>query len=283
MAFKFKCEHCGEELIVYYLKKGEEAKCTACAKQTIIPEFAEYLGLSKQVPVPCSGLPIKQDEDRRRERTREEIIHSPSVRVVKWVLDIVWYIGIIFVALTLIGEVVLGPDSNFYGVPTLELPVRVYYNEPQDLIPNWEGGNCDSYLDDIVLLGHNFSVYEMPGESLPLPVMFDMILSIVYVMAAVYFLRKIFRSIIGGKPFLKQNSKDLRKVGYLIATWGPAYGTFNFFQGAYYLKCLGLANANVSVELHLYPKIIIIGIVIIAIAHLFELAARIQHEQDLTI
>ena len=65
MAFKFKCKHCGEELIVYYLKKGEEAKCTACAKQTIVPESAEYLGLSKQVLVPRSGLPIKQDEDRR--------------------------------------------------------------------------------------------------------------------------------------------------------------------------------------------------------------------------
>lgn len=282
MAFKFNCEHCGEELIVYYLKKGEEAQCTACSKQAIVQETAEYIDMPRPKAIPRPSLLIEQDEERRRERTREEIIRTPSVRIVKWVLDTVWYGAFILIALTIFGEVVLGPDSCFYSNPTLELPIRVRFHEPPDLIP-WEGAAGESRGDGIVLLGHDFCVYKMPGGSWPPSVVVDTVLSAIFVMAAVYFLRRIFRTILDGRPFSKQNSLDFRKVGYIIAIWGPVYGTFNFLQGGYYNPWLGLANADVGVELHWYPKLIIVGLVIIAIGHLFELAARIQREQDLTI
>ena len=58
MAFKFNCEHCGEELTVYYLKKGEEAQCTACARQTLVPETAEFF---EKVTPEWPGPPIEQD------------------------------------------------------------------------------------------------------------------------------------------------------------------------------------------------------------------------------
>ncbi len=282
MAIKFNCEHCDKELIVYYLKKGEQAQCTNCDKQVTVPESAEYFDMQRPAPAPRSSLPIKQDEERRRERTREEIIRTPSVRAVKFILDAVWYGGLVFVALTIISEVVFSSNISFFSGPTLELPIRVYLHESPELIP-WEGAEFSNRGDGIELIGHNYSVYHMPGGNWPSSVVVDMILSALFVMAATFFLRRIFRSILNDKPFFKQNSKDLLKVGYLIAIWGPVYGTFNFLQGAYYLPWLGLSNARTSVELHLYPKLIIVGLVIIAIAHLFELGSRIQRENELTI
>ncbi len=292
MAFKFKCEHCGEELTVFYLKIGEEAQCTACSRQATVPETAERFDSPKRIPQPRISLPVKQDEERRREltreRTREEIIRTPSVRAVKWALDVVWYGGFVFFALTIIGEIVLGPNGSFYSDPSLELPVRVYYVESPDLLPlGWCDGSDPADFTDraegMVLLGHDYSVYQMPGGTWPPSVVVDMVLRAVFIMTAAYFLRRTFRSIIGGNPFSKQNSVDLRIVGFVIAAWGPVYGAYSFLRGAYYLPWLGMENAITSVELHLYPKLIIVGLVIIAMAHLFELAARIQREQDLTI
>lgn len=283
MAFKFKCKHCGEELIVYFLKKGEEAQCTACAKQATVPETAEFLESSKPEHLFRSNLLIKQDEERRRESTREELIRTPSVTIVKFVLDAVWYIGIVFISLVILGGLVGGViDAGFFSDKVLELPITIRYHESPELIP-WEGAECQSRGDGIVLLGHTDGFYQISEGNWPWSVVVDMILSAMFVMGATYFLRRIFRAIIGGIPFSKQNSVDLRRVGYIIAMWGPVYGTFNFMQGVYYVPYVGLANAHVSVELHWHPKLIIVGMVIIVIAHLFELATRIQQENELTI
>ncbi len=283
MALKFKCKHCGEELIVYYLKIGEQAQCTNCNKKGTVPETAEFADLTKPVPLPRTNPLIEQDEERRKESLREEIIRKPSVRVVKFALDTVWYVGIVFITFITLGWLVGGViDAGFFSDKVLELPIIIRYHESTSPNPLEDAGVVDRE-DSIVLLGHSDGFYQVSEGKWPWSVVVDMILSAMFVMGATYFLRKIFRSIVKGRPFSKQNSEDIRKVGYIIALWGPVYGTFNFLQGAYYLPFVRLANAEVGVELNWYPKLIIVGMVIIAISHLFELASRIQRENELTI
>ena len=38
MAFKFKCEHCGNEIMSNHLQIGEYYKCKKCIKKTKVPE-----------------------------------------------------------------------------------------------------------------------------------------------------------------------------------------------------------------------------------------------------
>lgn len=40
MGFKFKCEKCGEEIVVKFLKKGEIAKCRFCGAESVVSEDA---------------------------------------------------------------------------------------------------------------------------------------------------------------------------------------------------------------------------------------------------
>ena len=259
------------------------SQCKKCGKQTTVPESSDSLELTRPVPIPRPNPLIIQDEERRQELSRESIARIPSVRFTKWILDVVWYIGIFFIVFCILGKVVGGViDVGLFSDQTLELPIRVRFNEPPKLIP-WEDVAGQTRADGMVLLGYNYSIYKMPGGNWPSSVVVDLFLSAMFVMGATYLLRRIFRAVMDGKPFSKQNSVDFRRVGYIVALWGPIYGTFNFIQGGYYNPWLGLANARVSVELHWYPKLIIVGMVIIVIAHLFELASRIQSENELTI
>lgn len=41
MARKFKCSHCGEDIIVKHLWPGEDANCQSCGKENTVPEDFE--------------------------------------------------------------------------------------------------------------------------------------------------------------------------------------------------------------------------------------------------
>jgi membrane protease YdiL (CAAX protease family)/DNA-directed RNA polymerase subunit RPC12/RpoP len=40
MSLKFKCQNCGSDIIVRYLKVGETARCKACGTENVVPETA---------------------------------------------------------------------------------------------------------------------------------------------------------------------------------------------------------------------------------------------------
>jgi predicted RNA-binding Zn-ribbon protein involved in translation (DUF1610 family) len=44
MALKFKCDNCGKEVIVKYLRRGETAKCRFCGVETVVPDDAVETG-----------------------------------------------------------------------------------------------------------------------------------------------------------------------------------------------------------------------------------------------
>ncbi len=43
MALQFRCPHCGENVIVEYLKVGEFAQCHQCGNRTEVPSDAGYI------------------------------------------------------------------------------------------------------------------------------------------------------------------------------------------------------------------------------------------------
>jgi len=47
MALKFKCNHCGTEIILKFLKVGEKAKCKSCGKVSTISEDADGVSESQ--------------------------------------------------------------------------------------------------------------------------------------------------------------------------------------------------------------------------------------------
>ena len=43
MALKFRCENCGKDIAVRFLKVGEAAECKSCGASNSVPESAEEI------------------------------------------------------------------------------------------------------------------------------------------------------------------------------------------------------------------------------------------------
>lgn len=57
MALKFRCENCGEDIAVRFLKVGEAAECKSCGASNAVPESAEEISdeaAERMIKVPVS-------------------------------------------------------------------------------------------------------------------------------------------------------------------------------------------------------------------------------------
>ncbi len=59
MGFEFACDHCGQVIVVKYLKEGETATCTSCGCETIVPAGAKTVDGSI---MDTSGTPVSPIE-----------------------------------------------------------------------------------------------------------------------------------------------------------------------------------------------------------------------------
>lgn len=296
MAYKFKCEHCGEELLVHYLKIGEEAQCPSCRKSTVVPEDAEYANIPGGKPRPRplgekvwnqSEAAWRQSHAAEQSREREvikqnavkKVVGSRAARAVKVILNGAWWLVIINCAVLLLLMV-------FGGVTPLRLALAVYgvgvdvrWDHPIGLET---GVDADS-TNSIYIEGHPMSRIQVPDDYISIWADLGQIIVGISVIAVVFLLRRVFRGIASGEPFRRRNSLYLRWTGYLIIMVEVLDRIVNYCISAQVIGDLSIPGAKLSAKFDWDFSGIFIGLVIVAIAHLFELAARIQREQELTI
>jgi len=289
MAYKFKCEHCGEELLVHYLKIGEEAQCPACRKSTVVPEDAEYADLPGGKPRPRPLMADAWDPSHEGERSARaevakqnavaKVAGSRSARAVKVILNVSWWLLILGTALFVLMTVFSGMSPTRMAFAVAGGVVNVDWDRPIGLEP---GASADS-TNNILVLGHPMTRIQVPDDYFSIWADIALIVGMIAVIAVVFLLRRVFRAVVSGDPFKSRNSLYLRWTGYLIIAVEILDKALVFVLSAEVVSDLSIPGARLSAKFDWDFSGVFIGLVIVAIAHLFELAARIQREQELTI
>jgi len=82
MSLKFDCPNCGKEILVKYLKRGEQAKCPHCGELCVIPdstqEAAEFAGENAAK----FGAPGSQFIENYADKNRSAIVF---LRICAWI------------------------------------------------------------------------------------------------------------------------------------------------------------------------------------------------------
>jgi hypothetical protein len=99
----------------------------------------------------------------------------------------------------------------------------------------------------------------------------------------VYLMRGLLGSLRRGSPFIPENPKRLKTIGYLVAFGGPFFGLLNHIYGRVHVYQLKIPNAELNVPVDIYPFAIFLGLVILLIGQIFAYGVRLQTEQDLTV
>lgn len=103
----------------------------------------------------------------------------------------------------------------------------------------------------------------------------------IFFMWITYHLRHIAHAVAGGNPFIAATPQRIRLVAYGIFAWGPFAALLNIALGALdtTMKVEGAGSYSFSIS----SGPLLFGLVVLALAHIFELGVKLQTEQDLTV
>ena len=90
MALKFRCENCGEDIAVRFLKVGEAAECKSCGANNSVPESAEDISDDAAESI------INASVSESAESVNDESAQSQNVPIIAKALRIIGTLSIVF-------------------------------------------------------------------------------------------------------------------------------------------------------------------------------------------
>jgi len=204
---------------------------------------------------------------------------SGSIKVMDRLVDLVWYLSWVaaFLAAAMFIAVLAG-----YSMDNLHVraPLHVSY---------FENGDNHEWIDfadrpAVVSVTGNALVSVRPPVRSGIWIRFPFVaLLMVFLLVGVFYLRGIVKTLMRGDPFDAANGNRIRMIGIIAMLTGPVMGLGMYIQSLTLLRSLRVPGAKLSASLDVHPGWIILGLVFLVIAGVFDAAARIQREQDLTI
>lgn len=95
--------------------------------------------------------------------------------------------------------------------------------------------------------------------------------------------RLIVRSVIKGDPFNDENPRRLKILGCFLTLAGPIEGLIGYTFTKPYAARMIIEGAKVSAYLDLHLRTVFSGLLILALAWVFESGIKMRKEQELTI
>ena len=206
-------------------------------------------------------------------------------RIVKRFLDIIWY-ALIFTAIVWpVAVLVVGismpadPGERHADIDTY-LSFKVYSD------PSTEMSTEPASKADLLMRGKGMVQLQNTPSLMAwyLSGAITEIMGIIFLFGLLH-MRRLFASVIKGEPFAQENSVRIKTIGYVFIGWHAIYPLLQYFGGRIMLNDI---KFNVQgIQLHPAFEInvggIFAGFAIIVLSGVLREAARIHHEQSLTV
>lgn len=283
MSLKFKCKKCGGNIIVQYLKKGEEAQCKNCKVINIIPEDAIVTDEK-----PLKILPKAKESTQTPETSNK---HTPG-KFGYSLAKTLWEFALAFVVLWGVIALLITIFEDNPGVSTYTLPIKIEFSQGS-LLNNvlYEGVNQETFM----ITGFTRSKVAIKSTAMEyLDIVTHTFYAAIFLWIA-YHLRCLFNSVKQCKPFTQDNTKRIRIIGYTIVfsellRWLWFFCITSVCCSYLNIQICGLCNNLVDDNLlfeflrsDLRFEWIFVGMVVVAIAEIIGMGVRLQQESELTI
>lgn len=203
----------------------------------------------------------------------------PAVNIAWMVINILWYLGIVGLALfAIIAVIALAGGTDV----TFEFPLNATTDASSlpyylDLMHDSDGPKIVRF-DKAVLHG------SLKDFDFDIRLLIFLILSfgIAAFLLIVFNLKNFIASVRDGQPFILKNPRRLSIIAYVLILVGPIVGILQYIlSGALIPHKPPAVELGASFDLHLIT--VVIGLIIMVIASVFEAGVRLQQDRDLTI
>ncbi|UCD62573.1 MAG: DUF2975 domain-containing protein [Candidatus Zixiibacteriota bacterium] len=244
MTRSIECQSCGNDIPVGATAAGNQVECEQCRTMNLVPS-----------PVPISR----------------------ATRIMVFLIDAVWYISLALFAAVMLAAILLGnrglSETTFdSGIP---IPIRVELEEPMRISIE----NSMAYVT-----GYN---YPLVDHLLPdnLAVWFSFALFWgCFILWIVYQVRRLVRSVRRGSPFSPRNPRRIRSISLTIFAYVVAVNLSNLWLYHVYSDQIVIGGMEIdSPVISYHPELIILALILLIIAQVFEWGSRLQADFDRTV
>lgn len=200
-----------------------------------------------------------------------------ALKIIAVFFEVAWYLTWVAVALSIVLLIVVNVTD--FRVKYIHLPIQVDYRNTE-IAPDFGSERRSS---DLVVKGFSDLIVDaseapMQGFFLWIPALLS--LGLLWIVQQV---RRFLRSVRKGTPFIPENARILRRIGYVVTLGGPVIGIVTFIYGMAYQSMVDFPGATVDVPINVHPFTMFLGLVILVIAQVFDYGVKLQTEQDLTV
>ncbi len=197
--------------------------------------------------------------------------------LLKVVLDVVWYLMIVFAVLMVIDAL-----RGLLGDPTetrLDLLVPVALDQESYRVTSTRFAVEVAHFKDVV------GILVLSGASrLLVFVWFAVVLLWVgAVLAVIHQLRKIFATLAGGEPFVRATGARIRFIGLVVIVMELGKSALVLGQSFYLKANLSASGLSFRSVPQIDLAVIFLGLVLLVIAEVFRQGAKMREEQRLTV
>ncbi|MFD3000358.1 DUF2975 domain-containing protein [Pontibacter toksunensis] len=98
-----------------------------------------------------------------------------------------------------------------------------------------------------------------------------------------YLLRRLFRSLTQNDPFIVENAQRLRLIAFLIMLIPLTSFVHDFIVNWFLKQNFLIDGSGIRAHLNIDLKTLFVGLVVLVIAEIFRVGARLKEEQELTV
>lgn len=202
---------------------------------------------------------------------------SAAAKVSVVLTEIFWFLGWLATAAVVV-LIILVTFTGFHP-KQIRLPVEIVYDAPGGSSPIGQR----IYEGDPRIIGFVTAIVDSSEVGLLNFMLIMPLMLLVIYLWVVWILRRFLRSIRTGTPFIRENVRRLKSISWIVIFTGPLYGVFNYIYGSAYAGRLDIPGATVRINSDANLLMIVIGVVLLVISHVFDHGVSLTEDRELTI
>ena len=192
----------------------------------------------------------------------------------KVLLDVAFYVACLAGALLVVLAVVASRTDT--RKVSINLPVRFEINPSAYQIRGAGGAAVDAHIDQA---GGNLTVLHPPLAAVILPAV-GVLGALAVALVVIHRLRRIFRRLVEGRPFLAENARGLRFIGLAVVAGELAWAAFQYLAQRAVTGTLSSAEISFHAVFAPRPPVVLAGLALLIVAEVFREGIRMRADLE---
>ncbi|MDF1594839.1 MAG: DUF2975 domain-containing protein [Acidimicrobiia bacterium] len=182
---------------------------------------------------------------------------------------------VVTVAIVVFATVLIGTDES--GSAELAVPIQFKIDSDAYSLTS------DGWGDGTIIRASGEANFDDPGIGLAIAAGGTILAGLAAAFIALILMRRIFSTMMVGTPFLPENARRIRWLGYMVIGGALVEQIIEIGLGLLVLNSISSTGLDIDYHFDLNLAAVFVGLIILALAEVFRHGTALQADADLTV